>query len=79
MVVGPAVLRSDIISVGYLLELIDKPLLLQLFAFENNPWFQKTTICSHGFNKASLSTGLRAFEESLPFRIATANNQGIQT
>jgi hypothetical protein len=64
--------------VGYLLELIDKPLLLKLFAFENNPWFQKTAICSHGFNKASPSAGLRAFEERLPFRIATANNQGIQ-
>jgi hypothetical protein len=36
MVVRPAVFRSDIIPVGYLLELIDKPLLLKFFALENN-------------------------------------------
>ena len=78
MVVCPAVLRSDKIPVGYLLELIDKLLLLKLFAFKNNPWFQKTAICSHGFDKASPRAGLRAFEEGLLLRIATADNQGIQ-
>ena len=78
MVVGPAVLRSDIIPVGYLLELIDKPLLLKLFAFEDNPRFQKTASYSHGFEKASPSAGLRAFEKGLPLRIATVDNQGIQ-
>jgi hypothetical protein len=61
VVICPAVFRSDIIPVGYLLELIDKPLLLKLFALENNPWFQKAAICSHGFYKASPSAGLRAF------------------
>ena len=78
MVVRPAVFRSDIIPVGYLLELIDKPLLLKLFAFEDNPRFQKTASCCNGFEKASPSAGLGAFEEGLPLRVATADNQGIQ-
>ena len=69
MVVRPAVVRSDIIPVGYLLELINNPLLLKFFAFENNPWFQKTAICSHGFDKAGPSTGLRAIEDGLPLWI----------
>jgi hypothetical protein len=39
MVVCPAVVGRDIIPVGHLLELIDKPLLLKFFAFEDNPRF----------------------------------------
>jgi hypothetical protein len=79
IVVCPAIVGRDIVPVGYLLKLINKPLLLKLFAFKNNPRFQKAAICSHGFEKASPSTGLRAFEEGLPLRVTTANNQGIQT
>ena len=78
MVVCPAVVGRDIIPVGYLIELIDKPLLLKFFAFEDNPRLQKTAICSDGFDKARPSAGLRAFVEGLPPGIATADNQGIQ-
>ncbi|KAI3565837.1 hypothetical protein IWW34DRAFT_777629, partial [Fusarium oxysporum f. sp. albedinis] len=93
MVVCPAVVGRDIIPVGHLLELIDKPLLLQFFAFKDNPWFQNTASCSHGFEKASPSAGLgtfkqrsqqaclvesAAFKEGLLPGIATANNQRIQ-
>jgi hypothetical protein len=39
MLVCLAVVGCDIIPVGHLLELIDKPLLLKFFAFEDNPWF----------------------------------------
>ena len=78
MVVCPAVVGRDIIPVGHLLELFDKPLLLKFFAFKDNPWFQKTASCSHGFEKASPSAGLRAFEEGLPLGIDAADNQGIQ-
>jgi hypothetical protein len=70
----PAVVGRDIIPVGYLLELFDKPLLLNLFAFKDNPRFQKTASCSHGFEKASPSAGLRAFQEGLPLGIAVADN-----
>ena len=78
VVVCPAVVGCDKIPVGHLLEFIDKPLLLKLFAFEDNPRFQKTASYSHGFEKASPSAGLRAFEKGLPLRIATVDNQGIQ-
>ena len=78
MVVHQAVVRSDVILVGYLLELIDKLLLLKSLALKYNTRFQKTAICSYGFNKVSLNAGRRAFKDGLPFRIATANNQGIQ-
>lgn len=78
VVVCPAVVGRDVIPIGHLPELIDKPLLLKLFAFEYNPRFQKTASCSRGFDKASPSTGLRALEEGLPPGVATANNQGIQ-
>ena len=78
MVVCPAVVGRDIIPVGHFLELFDKPLLLKFFAFKDNPRFQKTASCSDGFEKASLSAGLGAFEEGLPPGIATADNQGIQ-
>ncbi|KAH7117186.1 hypothetical protein B0J13DRAFT_652686 [Dactylonectria estremocensis] len=37
---------SGIIPVGYLLELLNEPLLLKLFDFENYTWFQKTVVCS---------------------------------
>jgi hypothetical protein len=37
MVVRPAVLGRDVIPVGHLLELIDKPLLLKLFALKDDP------------------------------------------
>ena len=63
VVVCPAVVGRDVIPVGHLPELIDKPLLLKLFAFEYNPRFQKTASCSRGFDKASPSAGLRALEE----------------
>jgi len=78
MVVRPAIVGRDIIPVGDPPELIDKPLLLKFFAFEDNPRLQKTAICGGGFDKGSPSAGLRAIEESLPPRIATANYQGIQ-
>lgn len=78
MVVRPAVLGRDVIPVGHLLELIDKPLLLKLFTFEDNPRLQKTASCRDGFEKASPSAGLGAFEEGLPLGITTADNQGIQ-
>jgi hypothetical protein len=78
MVVRQAVVRSDVILVGYLLELINKLLLLKSLALKYNPRFQKTAICSHGFDKVSLNAGLRAFEDDLPLRIATADNQGTQ-
>ena len=78
MVVRRAVVRSDGILVGYLLAPIDKLLLLMSLALKYNPGFQKTAICSHGFDKVSLNAGLRAFEDGLPLRIATADNQGIQ-
>jgi hypothetical protein len=78
MVVRRAVVRSDILLVGYLLELIDKLLLLKSLALKYNPVFQKTAICGHGFDKASLNAGLRAFGDGLPLRIATTDNQGIQ-
>jgi hypothetical protein len=78
MVICLAIVRHDIIPVGDLPELIYKLLLLKLFTFKDNPRLQKTTICSNGFNKGSLSTGLKALKEGLPPRIATANSQGIQ-
>ncbi|KAJ0128609.1 Speckle-type POZ protein-like B [Fusarium oxysporum f. sp. albedinis] len=73
-----AVVRSDGILVGYLLAPIDKLLLLMSLALKYNPGFQKTAICCHGFDKVSLNAGLRAFEDGLPLRIATTDNQGIQ-
>lgn len=78
IVICLAVVGRDIIPVGHLFELIDKPLLLKLFAFEDNPRFQKTASYCNGFEKASPSAGLGAFEEGLPPGIATADNQGIQ-
>ncbi|KAJ0128233.1 Uncharacterized protein HZ326_28671 [Fusarium oxysporum f. sp. albedinis] len=78
IVVRRAVVRSGVILVGYLLELIDKLLLLKSLALKYNPGFQKTAIRSHGFDEVSLSAGLGAFEDGLPLRIATADNQGIQ-
>src|SRR6478736_4435719 len=78
MVVRPAIVGRDIIPVGDPPELVDKPLLLKLFTFEDNPRLQKTTICGDGFDKGSPSAGLRALEEGLPPGIATANDQGIQ-
>jgi hypothetical protein len=78
MVVRTAVLRHDIIPVSYLLELIDKPLLLKLFALEDNLRLQKTASCRDGLDKASPSAGLEAFEEGLPLGIAAADNQRIQ-
>jgi hypothetical protein len=79
MVVCPAVIGRDIIPVGDLVKLIDKPLLLKFFALEDNSRLLKMAICSDGFDKTSPSAGLRAFEEGLPPGIATANYQGIQT
>ncbi|KAJ0129127.1 putative Allergen Asp f 7 like protein [Fusarium oxysporum f. sp. albedinis] len=70
--------QSDGILVGYLLAPIDKLLLLMSLALKYNPGFQKTAICCHGFDKVSLNAGLRAFEDGLPLRIATTDNQGIQ-
>ena len=78
MVVCPAVVGRNIIPVGHLLELIDKPLLLKFFAFEDNSRFQKTASCRDGLDKASPSAGLGAFEEGLLPGIATADNQRIQ-
>jgi hypothetical protein len=52
--------------------------LLKFFAFKDNPRFQKTASYSHGFEKASPSTGLGTFQEGLLPRIATANNQRTQ-
>jgi hypothetical protein len=54
----------DVVVPTLVLELIDESLLLKLFAFENNLRFQKAAICSHGFEKASLSTRLRTFKEA---------------
>ena len=59
MVVRPAVIGRDIIPVGDPPELIDKPLLLKLFTFEDNPRLQKTAIRGDGFDKGSPSVGLR--------------------
>ena len=73
-----AVIRYNIILIGCLLKLINKLLLLKFFAFKDNPRFQKTTSCSYGFEKASPSARLEAFEEGLPLGIAAADNQGIQ-
>jgi hypothetical protein len=78
MVVCRAVVRWDVILVGYLLQHVDKLLLLKSFALKYNPRFQKTAICSHGFDKVSPNAGLRAFDDGLPLRIAAADNQGIQ-
>jgi hypothetical protein len=61
-----------------LLELIDEPLLLKLFALEDNPRLQKTASCRDGLDKASPSAGLGTFEEGPPLWIAAANNQRIQ-
>ncbi|KAJ0137214.1 Uncharacterized protein HZ326_19800 [Fusarium oxysporum f. sp. albedinis] len=78
MVVRPAVLGRDIMPVSYLLELIDKPLLLKLIALEDNSGLQKMASCCDGLDKASPSAGLGAFEEGLPLGIAAADNQRIQ-
>ncbi|KAJ0126535.1 hypothetical protein HZ326_30361 [Fusarium oxysporum f. sp. albedinis] len=51
MVVRRAVVRSDVIPVGYLLELIDKLLLLKSLALKYDPGFQETAIRSHGFDE----------------------------
>jgi hypothetical protein len=64
MVVCPAVVRRDIIPVGHLLELIDKPLLLKFFAFKDNSRFQKTTSCRDGLDKASPSAGLEPLRKA---------------
>jgi hypothetical protein len=66
MVVRPTVVGRDIIPVGDLSELVQKPLLLKLFAFKDNPRLQKTAVCGDGFDKGSPSAGLRALEEGLP-------------
>jgi hypothetical protein len=78
MVVCRAIVGRDIVLVSYLLELIDKPLSLKLFAFENNPRFQKAAGCRDGLDKASPSAGLEVFKEGLPLGSATADNQGVQ-
>jgi hypothetical protein len=65
MVVCPAVVGGNVIPVGDLLELINKPLLLKLFALKDNPRLYKTAMGGHGFDEAGPSTGLGAFKEGL--------------
>jgi hypothetical protein len=63
IVIRLAVLGRDIILVSYLLKLIDKPLMLKLFALEDNPRLQKTASCHDSLDKASPSAGLEAFDK----------------
>jgi hypothetical protein len=58
MIVGPAIIRSNDIPIPNLFELVQKPLFLKLFAFENKTESQGSTYYSGSLYEKSPSPAL---------------------
>jgi hypothetical protein len=71
MIVGPAIIRSNDIPVPNLFELVQKPLFLKLFAFENNTGSQGSTCCSGSLDERSPSPALGTLQNGLLLGIGT--------
>jgi hypothetical protein len=78
MIVGPAIIRNNDIPAPNLFELVQKPLFLKLFAFENNTGSQESTCCSGSLYERSPSPALGTLQNGLLLGIGTPHNKTIK-